>query len=93
MEIISPIATVVGNLSSRQDIQNDNLVEYAKGWFAKDVSMVDFQYQQDNELTMQMKKVASLSWRLTQKELDGIGLMLDAPVNKKAMKEVQNLVK
>jgi hypothetical protein len=93
LELLSPIANVVGSVSSRQDIQNDNLVEYAKGWFHKDLTMVDFQYQQD-QTAMQMKKVAkaSLSWRLTQKELESIQVMLEAPNNRKAMKEVQRLL-
>ena len=80
------------NLSSRQDILNDNLVEYAKGWFAGEIGTVDFQYQQNEEEVQHIAK-ASLSWRLTSRELAGVKQMLNAPANKRAMKKLNLLLR
>jgi hypothetical protein len=92
-DLLSPLQVVVGNLSSRQDILNDNLVEYAKGWFAGEIGTVDFQYQQNDNEYMKNVEKASLSWRLTSRELDGIKKMLEAPANKKAIKKLDFLMK
>jgi hypothetical protein len=94
-DLVTPLQSIIGNLSSRQDITNDNIVEYAKGWFANEISTVDFQYQQTDESEMQRQKVAkaSLNWRLTRRELAGIRQMTAAPENKKAMKKLEMLMK
>ena len=92
-DLLSPLKVVIGNLSSRQDILNDNLVEYAKGWFDGEIGTVDFQYQQNQDEELKNIEKASLSWRLTSRELDGIKQMLQAPANKKAMKKLNLLLK
>ncbi len=91
-DLATPLQAIVGNLSSRQDILNDNLVEYAKGWFAGEIGTVEFQYQQSSEKEMQNVEKASLSWRLTSRELAGIKKMLAAPENKKALKKLEVLL-
>jgi hypothetical protein len=92
-DLATPLQAIVGNLSSRQDILNDNLVEYAKGWFAGEIGTVELQYQQSNEKEMQNVEKASLSWRLTSRELAGIKTMLSAPENRKALKKLDILIK
>jgi hypothetical protein len=93
-DLATPLQSIIGNLTSRQDITNDNLVEYAKGWFPNEISTIDFQYQQTDETEMQRQKVAkaSLNWRLTSRELAGITQMLAAPENKKAIKKLDRLL-
>jgi hypothetical protein len=92
---ISPIEDVVGNLTRIQNIRNENDLEYAQSWFEKKISVVEFQYfqyLQENEGKQDIKppsQPASLSWRLTAKEKEGLNQMIHCSFNKESMEKLR----
>src|SRR5690606_372384 len=79
-DVSQPISSVYNNFENFQDISNDNLVSYASSWFDGPIDRVDLEYQATSyaEVLSKMDSIrqfsarASLSWRLTTREKQGI---------------------
>jgi len=78
--ISQPISTVYNNFENFQDIGNDTYLSFAKSWFNKPIDRIDIQYQIESyapilsqiDSLRQNNARASLSWRLTAREKEGI---------------------
>jgi len=99
-DFTQPIASVYNNFENFQDITNDNLVGYARSWFKDPIDRVDIQYLptsyipilQKMDSIRQHSARASLSWRLTTREKQGVVETLNTPVNKVAMDKLVKLL-
>ncbi|MBX2842430.1 MAG: patatin-like phospholipase family protein, partial [Flammeovirgaceae bacterium] len=91
---ITPLDNLLGNLTRLQNIRNDFNVEILQQLLKKDFfAIVEFQYLElPNENDEEIEH-ASLSWRLTSKEIKGIVNAIDHPTNKKAFEKLKNLMK
>lgn len=78
--ITQPISTVYNNFENFQDITSDLLIGQAKSWFDGSIDRIDIQYQAESYVPILQKMDsirqnsarASLSWRLTKREKQGI---------------------
>ncbi|CAN0497642.1 unnamed protein product [Scytosiphon promiscuus] len=91
---ITPLDNLLGNLTRLQNIRNDFNVEIIQQLLKKDFfAIVEFQYLElPNENDEEIEH-ASLSWRLTSKEIKGIVNAIDHPTNKKAFEKLKNLMR
>ncbi len=97
-DFTQPIASVYNNFENFQDITNDNLVGYARSWFKDPIDRIDIQYLptsylpilQNMDSIRQHSARASLSWRLTTREKQGVVETLKTSTNQEA---IQKLVK
>jgi hypothetical protein len=95
-----PISTVYNNFENFQDISNDTYLGFAKTWFTKPIERIDLQYQVEsyapilNELDSlrQNDARASLSWRLTAREKQGITDNILSFNNIEALQKLQALM-
>jgi hypothetical protein len=79
-DMTQPISSVYNNFENFQDITSDLLIGQAHSWMNVPIHRVDIQYQAESYLPIlqQMDSIrqnsarASLSWRLTTREKDGI---------------------
>ena len=100
-DFTQPIASVYNNFENFQDITNDNLVGYARSWFKNPIDRVDIQYLptsytpilQKMDSIRQHSVRASLSWRLTTREKNGVVETLYTPTNQEAMDKLVKLLK
>lgn len=100
-DITQPIASVYNNFENFQDITNDNLVGYARSWFKGSIDRVDIQYMptsyvpilQKMDSIRQHNARASLSWRLTTREKQGVVETLSTQPNQEALKKLQEIIK
>ena len=96
-----PIASVYNNFENFQDITNDNLVGYARSWFKGSIDRVDIQYMptsyvpilQKMDSIRQHNARASLSWRLTTREKQGVVETLSTQPNQDALKKLQDIIR
>ncbi|NOT74204.1 MAG: patatin-like phospholipase family protein [Cyclobacteriaceae bacterium] len=99
-DFTQPIASVYNNFENFQDITNDNLVGYARSWFKDPIDRVDIQYLptsytpilQKMDSIRQHSARASLSWRLTTREKQGVVETLNTPINKEAIEKLVKLL-
>jgi hypothetical protein len=78
--LTQPISTVYNNFENFQDISNDTYLGFARNWFHKPIDRIDIQYQVESyapilnklDSLRQNNARASLSWRLTAREKQGI---------------------
>jgi len=97
-----PISSIYQNFESLQDITNDTKIEFARQWFKGNISQVDIQYipQENNKLELsrldslriENTQRASLSWRLTKREKQGLIDNIHAPKNKKALTDLKTIL-
>ena len=100
-DITQPIASVYNNFENFQDITNDNLIGYARSWFKGSIDRVDIQYMptsyvpilQKMDSIRQHNARASLSWRLTTREKQGVVETLNTHTNQEALKKLQEIIK
>ncbi|MBX2897085.1 MAG: patatin-like phospholipase family protein [Cyclobacteriaceae bacterium] len=79
-DMTQPISSVYNNFENFQDITSDLLIGQAHSWMTVPIHRVDIQYQAENYVPIlqnmdsirQNSTRASLSWRLTTREKDGI---------------------
>jgi hypothetical protein len=79
-DMTQPISSVYNNFENFQDITSDLLIGQAHSWMKVPIHRIDIQYQAESYLPIlqQMDSIrqnsarASLSWRLTTREKDGI---------------------
>ncbi len=100
-DFTQPIASVYNNFENFQDITNDNLVGYARSWFKDPIDRVDIQYLPTSYVSILQKMDsirqhsvrASLSWRLTTREKQGVVETLNTPINREAMDKLVKLLR
>lgn len=106
-KLLNPIGSLYNNWDMLQDITNDNLIDYAKGWFNGPLDVVNFEYiprgkQQEDlkklqqpERALQKKEQlerASLSWHLTKRERESIKRTIYEPNNVAALEKLKTLL-
>ena len=90
-QIFAPISGVVGNLFSLQDMANESDIEYIEEILEVPLEQINFEYL--NESNVQELEEASLSWRLTRKEQQGILQAVHSPYNQRSLERLQQLLK
>jgi hypothetical protein len=99
-DLTQPISSVYNNFENFQDITNDNLIGYAKSWFAAPIDRIDIEYTPMSYVTILQKMDsirqhnarASLSWRLTTREKEGIMGNIDTEQNRKELGRLMKLL-
>lgn len=100
-DFTQPIASVYNNFENFQDITGDNLIGYARTWFADTpIERVDIEYTpmsyvpilQQMDSIRQRSARASLSWRLTTREKKGVVETLKLDINQQAIHKLEMLL-
>lgn len=99
-DITQPISNVYNNFENFQDINSDLLINQAQGWFSGPIDRIDLQYQPENYVPILQKMDsirqnsarASLSWRLTTREKDGIVQAINSDTNQQQLKKLSELL-
>jgi hypothetical protein len=95
-----PISSVYNNFENFQDITSDMLIGQAHSWFPLPIDRIDIQYQTENytDVLQKMDSIrnnsarASLSWRLTTREKQGIVNNIHSDKNREAIKKLVKLL-
>lgn len=95
-----PISSVYNNFENFQDITSDNLLGYAKSWFHAPIDRIDIQYQAETyvDILNEMDSIrqnnarASLSWRLTEREKEGVVENINTERNKEELAKLKGLL-
>jgi hypothetical protein len=96
-----PISSVYNNFENFQDITSDMLIGQAHSWLPLPIDRVDIQYQVENytSILQKMDSIrnnsarASLSWRLTTREKQGIVDNIHSDKNREAIEKLVKLLK
>lgn len=99
-DITQPISNVYNNFENFQDINSDLLISQAQVWFEGPIDRIDLQYQPENYVPILQKMDsirqnsarASLSWRLTTREKDGIVEAINSPANQEQLDKLRKLL-
>ncbi len=99
-DLTQPISSVYNNFENFQDINSDMLIGQAHSWFDLPIDRIDLQYQSENYVPILQKMDsirqnstrASLSWRLTTREKDGIYNGITSDRNKQELKKLVRLL-
>lgn len=99
--LTQPISSVYNNFENFQDINSDLLIGQARSWLAAPIDRVDLEYQaeyyspvlQKMDSIRQNNARASLSWRLTTREKQGIVSTIQSENNKQALAKLSRLLK
>lgn len=99
-DITQPISSVYNNFENFQDINTDLLLGQAKAWFPLSISRVDLQYQAESYVPILQKMDsirqnsarASLSWRLTTREKEGIVNAINSGENQAQLQILKQLL-
>ena len=89
--IMDPIGGTYESLSGSKEIMNDDYLSFTEGWYPGDITFVGIEYLRSDMDSTGIK--ASLSWRLTPKELESIEHTLTLPRNQHAFEEIQAFFK
>jgi len=97
-----PISSIYQNFESLQDITNESKIEFARKWFNGKISRVDIQYVPEENNKLELSRMdslrlentqrASLSWRLTKREKQGVIDNIYSPKNKKALNQLKYIL-
>lgn len=95
-----PISNVYNNFENFQDIGNDLLIGYGQSWFNGKIDRIDIEYQAETYVNIlnkmdsirQNNARASLSWRLTTREKQGIINNINTPTNRGQMEKLKLLL-
>ncbi len=95
-----PISNVYNNFENFQDITSDLLIGHAHSWLPLPIHRVDIQYQAENysPVLQKMDSIrsnsarASLSWRLTTREKQGVVNNINSEKNKEAVEKLVRLL-
>ncbi len=98
--ITQPISTVYNNFENFQDINSDLLLGHAAKWFSAPLHRIDIEYQAESFLPIlqgmdsirHTSMRASLSWRLTEREKEGILDNLNSPTNQAQFEKLKKLL-
>lgn len=103
----TPIGSLYTSWDFLQDINNDNIIDYAKSWFKGDLDVVDFQYLpkpkywqliKDKNLDpeyiekLQKSERASLSWHLTTREKESLKRTIFESNNQAALRKLKMIL-
>jgi hypothetical protein len=99
-DITQPISSVYNNFENFQDINTDLLIGQARAWFPLPISRVDLEYQAESYVPILQKMDsirqnnarASLSWRLTTREKEGIVNAIHSTDNQAELKRLKALL-
>ncbi len=105
-KFFTPIRSLYVNWDNIQDFNNDNMIEYAQGWFEGKLDKIELQYTntpinteygidlETEAITQQefTSQRASLSWRLTGKEKKHIVESIRSEENQLALKKIIQLL-
>jgi hypothetical protein len=98
--VTQPISSVYNNFENFQDISSDMSIAHARSWFRGSIDRVDLQYQSDNFVPIlqkmdsirQTNSRASLSWRLTTREKQGIQGSINSEPNQEQIRMLKKLL-
>ncbi len=99
-DITQPISSVYNNFENFQDITSDLLIGHAHSWLKSPIDRIDIQYQAESyvDLLQGMDSIrqnnarASLSWRLTTREKEGIINNIKSEKNTKEIERLKELL-
>ncbi len=105
-KFFTPIRSLYVNWDNIQDFNNDNMIEYAQGWFDGKIDKIDLQYTnnpinkkhvfdiESDAITQEefTSQRASLSWRLTGKEKKHIIESIKSEENQIALDKIIQLL-
>jgi hypothetical protein len=99
-DLTQPISDVYNNFENFQDINSDLLISQAKTWYPGQIDRIDLQYQVESYVPIlrkmdsirQNNARASLSWRLTTREKDGIVDAINSDANQEQLKRLAELL-
>lgn len=99
-EFTQPISSVYNNFENFQDITSDLLIGYSSSWFRNKIDRVDIEYQTGSyvPILQQMDSIrknnarASLSWRLTTREKQGLIENINSEKNQEAVQRLKALL-
>jgi hypothetical protein len=99
-DITQPISDVYNNFENFQDINSDLLISQAKASYSGPIDRIDLQYQvetytpilQKMDSIRQNNARASLSWRLTTREKDGVVDAINSEMNQQQLKKLSELL-
>lgn len=99
-DMTQPISSVYNNFENFQDITSDLLIGQAHSWMKVPIDRVDIQYQAESYLPILQKMDsirqnsarASLSWRLTTREKDGIIRNISSKQNRAEIEKLIELL-
>jgi hypothetical protein len=106
-KFLNPIGSLYNNWDMLQDINNDNVVDYAKGWFPGHLDVVNFEYipsskhwnylgkPKKDSLSPEKKEIlerASLSWHLTIREKESLKHMFFEDNNQASLVKLKTLL-
>jgi hypothetical protein len=99
-DLTQPISSVYNNFENFQDITSDMLIGQAKSWFPNSIHRIDLQYQAESyspalqkmDSIRQNSARASLSWRLTTREKQGIVNTINSASNQEQIRKLQKLL-
>ena len=89
-KLFSPIEGFYKNFESIQDLSNDTQLEQLNKWFDGPVDIISLEYNSANNPNL--KERASLNWRLTQKEKEGIIENIHSARNKSELERLKYLI-
>jgi len=100
-DFTQPISSVYNNFENFQDINSDLLIGLMESWFNGPVDRIDLQYHTEDYVPILQKMDsirqnsarASLSWRLTTREKQGIIGNIYSPANVVQLKKLRELLK
>jgi len=100
-DLTQPISSVYNNFENFQDISSDLLIGEAQSWLHASIHRVDIQYQalgyvpilQKMDSIRQNNARASLSWRLTTREKEGVVDNIWSSRNQEQIKKLIELLK
>ncbi len=95
-----PISSVYNNFENFQDITSDLLIGYSKSWFNNTIERVDIEYQTESVVPVLQKMDsirknnprASLSWRLTTREKQGLIDNIKSQKNIEAVERLKEIL-
>jgi hypothetical protein len=99
-DLTQPISDVYNNFENFQDINSDLLISQASGWYSGPIDRIDLQYQVESYVPIlrkmdsirQNNARASLSWRLTTREKEGIVDAINSEANQEQLKRLLELL-
>lgn len=99
-DITQPISSVYNNFENFQDINADFMIGQARGWFPLPIWRIDLQYQAESYVPILQKMDsirqnsarASLSWRLTTREKEGIVNAINSESNQIELGRLKRLM-
>jgi hypothetical protein len=99
-DLTQPISSVYNNFENFQDITSDLLIGHAHSWLKSPIDRIDIQYQAESyvDLLQGMDSIrqnnarASLSWRLTTREKEGIVNNINSEKNKAELQKLKQLL-